>query len=360
MTEIDCAIVGAGIHGLCAAFWLSRRGKRVVVLDRHGPGHALGGSHGATRITRSSYHEADLVRLATEAHQDAWPTLERELGTALRAATPGLFFGPPDGPFGDYLRATLAAGVAVEAIPPTTARRLFPLLRIEDDDAVLLDHTAAMILAGKTMERLRSWLHAHGATFGWNMPARNLVADVDSVRIETSSGTVRARSAVVSAGAWSHELEPSMPVTTVLRQEVGYFDLDAPTARTRVGAFPVWARIARANDFVYGLPDHADAGTKAARHVTVGEGTDPDDEPPAIDRLALLDLAREHFAVPVRGLRAAEHCLYAMTPGQSFRVARSPLSSRIVQVTACSGHSFKFGPVIGRAAADLAMDLAVG
>ncbi len=354
MTGIDCAVVGAGIHGLCAAFWLTHQGKRVVILDRHGPGHSLGGSHGATRITRSSYHEAEFVRLATEAHQDAWPVLERELGTALRSHTPGLFFGPPAGPFGDYLRATLQTGAAVEQITPAEARRRFPLLRIDDRDAALLDHTAAVILAGKTMEHLRAWLLARGTEFWWHTPARDLFADGDSVRIETPSGVVAARSVVVGAGAWSHRLDPSMPATTALRQEVGYFDLDAPAALTRAGAFPVWARIGRANDFVYGLPDHAGAGTKAARHVTIGAGTDPDGQAPAIDELALLDLARERFAVPVRGLRATERCLYSMTPDHGFRVARSARSPRIVQLTACSGHSFKFGPVLGLRAATLA------
>lgn len=358
MIGVDCVVVGAGIHGLCAAFWLTRRGKRVVVLDRHGPGHALGGSHGATRITRSSYHEAEMVRLATEAHRDAWPILEGELGAALRVPTPGLFFGPPDGPFGDYLRATLEAGADAEQITPADARRRFPLLRIDDADAALLDQTAAVILARNTMEHLRGWLFAHGAEFCWHTPARSVVADVDSVRIETSSGVVRAKSVVISAGAWSHRLDPSMPLTTAIRQEVGYFDIDAPAASVRSGAFPVWARIGFANDFIYGLPDHAGAGTKAARHVTIGSGTDPDCEPPAIDERALLGLARERFVVPVLGLRSTEHCLYSMTPDQSLRVARSPRASRIVHITACSGHSFKFGPVLGRMAADLVAGIA--
>ena len=52
--ELDVAVVGAGVHGLCAAFALRRRGHRVVVLDRFDAGHDRGGSHGAARITRSS------------------------------------------------------------------------------------------------------------------------------------------------------------------------------------------------------------------------------------------------------------------------------------------------------------------
>jgi len=351
----DCAVLGAGIHGLCTAFWLHRRGcKRIALVERHGPAHTLGSSHGALRITRSSYHEASFVHLAARAHRDGWPALERALGKSLRIPTPGVFFGPPDGLFGDYLRATLAASTDVQQLDVDEAGQHFPLLRFAADDAVLLDRSAAMVLAAETMAGLRAFCTSEGIEVQWHTPVQRIDSEPGSVRVVTPRGSLHARTVVVAAGPWLARLQPrATPAPVVLRQQVGYFDLDAPAAAVQAGTFPVWARIGRgANDFQYGLPAHGQAGVKAARHVTAGPGIDPDAPPPPIDENALLALARERFVCTVRGLQDTEHCLYTMTPDQRFLVHTSPDDRRIVTIAACSGHGFKFGPVIGQLAAD--------
>lgn len=351
----DCVVVGAGIHGLCTAFWLHRAGlRRIAVVDRFGPGHDRGSSHGATRITRSSYHEPQFVQLAAAAHRDGWPVLERELGAPLRTATPGVFFGPPDGPFGAWLRAT-AAVECIRRIDVAAARHAFPLLRFGDDDAVLVDGSAAVVHAAETMQRLRDWLSAAGVEFHWMVSVERIEPAGRTLAVATSAGALRTRAAVVAAGADTGRLVPAAtPPLWVLRQQVGYFDVDAPAAAQAPGRFPVWARIGRTpNDFQYGLPDHGGAGLKAAAHRTAGPGDDADALAAAPDRAALLRLACERFCAPVRGLRASETCLYTMTGDQGFTIARAPTDPRLVVVAACSGHGFKFGPVVGRLAADL-------
>jgi len=356
VTQFDAIVIGAGIHGLCAAFWLRQSGRtRIAVLERYGPGHDRGSSHGATRITRSSYHEQQFVHLAATAHRDGWPALERALGKPLRVPTPGVFFGPPDGPFGAYLQATLAASDAVLQVSVPAAAAQFPCLRFAADDAVLVDHSAAMVLASATMAGLREWLVAAGVELHWHCPVERLDAEVDGLRVTTATGRLRCRGAIIAAGAGLLRLAPTpdRPLS-VLHQQVGYFAVDAEPAAQAAGTFPVWARIGReANDFQYGLPAHAGAGLKAAQHRTAGQGADPEAPAPPIDHAALLALAQERFAVPVRALLAAETCLYTMTRDQGFVVERSPDEPRIVSIAACSGHGFKFGPVIGRRAAEL-------
>ena len=355
MSPYDCVIVGAGIHGLCTAFWLRHRGlQNLLLLERHGPGHNRGSSHGQTRITRSSYHEPHLVRLAERAHRDAWPALERELGRSLRVSTPGVFFGPASGPFGDYLRATLGSCRDAEQVTAATARQRFPLLRFSAEDAVLVDHTAAMLLAADTMDGLRAWLAAKGVELRWHTPVLRLEPQAGYLDVAVPMATLKARNVVLAAGPWLPALVSGHEPLTVQRQEVGYFDVAADEAACRAGTFPVWARIGETpEDFHYGLPSHANSGLKAAVHRTTGPGCDPDAVPPAIDEGALMALARERFAVEVRGLRGSERCLYTMTSDQGLRVARHARIPHLVAIAACSGHAFKFGPIIGQMAADL-------
>jgi sarcosine oxidase len=51
---------------------------------------------------------------------------------------------------------------------------------------------------------------------------------------------------------------------------------------------------------------------------------------------------------------ADNSCRYTMTPDEDFILDRHPEHPQIVIASACSGHGFKFGIVIGRILADLA------
>lgn len=351
----EVVIVGGGIAGLCAAFHLRRRGCRnLVVLDRFAAGHAHGSSHGESRITRSSYPDRRYVALAARAHREGWPLLECELGAPLRRSTPGVFFGPPTGPFGAFLAATLGACREVERVDVDTARRAFPLLRIDDGDAVLRDHTAALLAAATTMQGLRDWLRRHDVELRQPVVVGRPRPEEAAIALPCGATTLRTRRLLVAAGAWTGDLVPGLrPQLTVLRQQVGYVAVAAPAAATAVGTFPVWARIGHGDEFDYGLPEFGRPGLKLARHRTTGPADDPDAVAATVDDGALLALARTRLRPPVRGLHGSETCLYTVAPGEHLTVAPHADDARIVVMTTCSGHGFKFAPVLGADAADL-------
>jgi sarcosine oxidase len=53
-------------------------------------------------------------------------------------------------------------------------------------------------------------------------------------------------------------------------------------------------------------------------------------------------------------LLQAKTCLYTMTPDGDFLLDRLPGAPQVVVASPCSGHGFKFAPVIGEILADLA------
>ena len=59
-------------------------------------------------------------------------------------------------------------------------------------------------------------------------------------------------------------------------------------------------------------------------------------------------------------LRAAKTCLYTMTPDRNFLIDRLPGAPNIVVASPCSGHGFKFAPVVGEILADLATEGGTG
>jgi sarcosine oxidase len=47
--------------------------------------------------------------------------------------------------------------------------------------------------------------------------------------------------------------------------------------------------------------------------------------------------------------------MYTLTPDEHFVIAKHPAHPQVVLASPCSGHGFKFTPVIGEVLADLAM-----
>ena len=75
-------------------------------------------------------------------------------------------------------------------------------------------------------------------------------------------------------------------------------------------------------------------------------------EDEALIRPALAD----HIPAANGRLLAAKTCLYTVTPDHDFIIDRAPGRSRVIVASPCSGHGFKFAPLIGEILADLALD----
>src|SRR2546429_5758834 len=99
-SAFDVIIVGLGAMGSAAACHLARRGKRVLGLDRFDPPHALGSSHGQTRIIREAYFENPLYVPLIQRAYELWADLEQVTGQRLFRTTGGLMNGRPDRPVG--------------------------------------------------------------------------------------------------------------------------------------------------------------------------------------------------------------------------------------------------------------------
>src|SRR5947208_3764512 len=96
-SRFDVVIVGLGAMGSAVACHLSRRGERVLGLDRFAPPHALGSSHGLTRIIREAYFEHPLYVPLVQRAYELWADLEKQSGERLLLQTGGLMIGPQDG-----------------------------------------------------------------------------------------------------------------------------------------------------------------------------------------------------------------------------------------------------------------------
>jgi len=93
----DVIVVGVGAMGSSACYHLAGRGAKVLGLEQFDIPHALGSSHGYSRMIRMAYYEhPDYVPLLRRAYE-LWRELEAASGQTLFHEVGGVYMGPPTG-----------------------------------------------------------------------------------------------------------------------------------------------------------------------------------------------------------------------------------------------------------------------
>jgi sarcosine oxidase len=337
----DVVVVGLGAMGSAAARSLGRRGIETVALERFRVGHTRGSSHGPTRIFRLSYPEPEYVRMSVRA-LELWRELEHDADETLLVKTGGLDIG------GDAERCAASlsdVGVAHEWLDAEECERRFPGMAAPG--RALYQEDAGVCLAGRTVAAQVALAAADGVDVREEVEVLALRPRDDGVAVDTATGPIEARVAIVTPGAWA-KLILAVPVTASL-QTVAYF---SPTDESH--AWPTYIEWEDDGVAWYLVPAEGDApGLKAGEH-RPGRTVDPKEGPfypdgPTIDRTA--GFVRRRFPGLDPEPRAPEVCLYELTPDEHFILDRE---GSIVVGTGGSGHGFKFAPLLGEVLADLA------
>jgi len=343
----DAIVVGGGAVGTATARTLTERGRQVLLLERFEIGHARGSSGGPTRIFRISYHHPDYVRMARLALAE-WRDLEARAGERLLITTGGLDVGAGGR---ETASALEAAGEHLEYLEPGAVRERWPALRFEPDAEIFLQEEGGVCMAERTVNAQARLAAESGATILQHTKVERITADGDGVEVNTEGSTHRAPVAVIAAGPWAGGLlrDAGLPIPLVPSfEQVTYFSLDDPSPMPTIIDWTV--------DPVqtpYVVPQPEEPGHfKVSVHKS-GPAVDPDERSfdPDPDRVArVTDYTRTRFA-PHRPTGATDTCLYTNTPDEDFVLDRQ---GPIVIGSPCSGHGFKFTPLIGRILADLA------
>lgn len=357
----DAIVVGLGGMGSAAAAHLAARGARVLGLEQFTPAHALGSSHGDTRIIRQAYFE----------HPDYVPLLTRsyELFADLDAADPGLLvetgglmLGTRDSqPVAGSLASAQRWDLPHELLETAEIRRRFPTFAPAADTVALFEQRAGFVRPERTVTAQLGRADRQGADLRFGEQVQSWSATGEGVRVRTSAGEHRADRLVVTAGAWSPRLlaDLGLPLA-VERQLLFWFDPLGGAPQFGVGRHPVFIWEQPSGLQLYGFPavDGPDGGVKVA-FFRAGGPADPDRldreiHPAEVERMRAT-LARclpRAAGTFQRGVA----CLYTTTPDEHFVIAPHPEHPNVVVAAGFSGHGFKFVPVVGEILADLTLD----
>ncbi|MEO3973904.1 N-methyl-L-tryptophan oxidase [Streptomyces sp. CAU 1734] len=365
----DVIVLGLGGMGSAAAAHLAERGARVLGLEKFGPVHRQGSSHGGSRITRQSYFEDPAyVPLLLRAYE-LYDRLEQDTGQDIATLCGGLMIGRPDSrTVAGSLRSAEQWGLPHEILDAAELRRRFPTLTPADDEVALHEARAGLLRPENTVAAHLTLAARAGAELRYEEPVTRWEPYAGGVRVHTARGTYTAGQLVVCPGAWAPELLADLRVPiTIERQIMFWFRPDGGVGPYLPGKQPIYVWEDPAGVQIYGFPaiDGPDGGVKVAFFRKAGEGRAAMVcTPQTIDRtvhereVAVMAEQLAHRLPTLAGtfIKAAT-CMYSTTPDEHFVIARHPAHPDAVTV-ACgfSGHGFKFVPVVGEILADLALD----
>lgn len=326
------AVVGGGVHGLCTAWALRERGFQVDVFEGDMPRQS---SWGETRIFRFAYFESPsyvpLMRQAFGRWQ-ALPGVSGRLGEAVGA----VYAGSPHSPVIEGVLAAAAAhdisirvnSVALDGNPYGFT---FPA-----DWIWILESQAGFLRSDLAMRALRRMLEAFRVRF-FRREVREWGIQGDDIRVEG----IRYDGVVLAPGSYLPELLPAWaPYLRVTEQTAVWatvydfgphpnavFGIDAP------------------NGFLYGFPPLAGPRSelKFGNHV-------PAEVPVPAEKLV------DQLLPYVMGLSGEVSrtmpCAYTNTRDGNFLIdfVGDP---RVIAISACSGHGFKFAPAIGQLVSEM-------
>ncbi|MFD6300960.1 FAD-dependent oxidoreductase [Streptomyces sp. NPDC060235] len=350
-------VVGGGAMGSAAAWRLAARGDDVTLLERFRPGHDRGSSHGTSRIFRLAYADPFYVDLTVRA-LPLWQRLEEATGRRILTLTGAVDHGPAAVIEALHEGLTRVGRPAERLVPDQVAER-WPGLRA--DTSALYHPEAGRLHADESVAAFQQAARDHGADVQHGVRVSGVSVEGDSVRVRVEGQEdIRADAVVVAVGSWTADLLVngsdgplrSLPALRVTQEQPAHFPAADPLSWPSFIHHPGAAlpAVGPTVDGVYGLGSVE--GVKAGFH-GIGPVVDPEHR----DRTPDAETVRALAAYAERWLPGVEHtapepltCLYTTTKQHDFIADRQ---GPVTVLGGCSGHAFKFAPVLGELAADL-------
>jgi len=215
MQTTDVVVIGAGIVGSAAAYYLARAGVKVTLIDRRLPvasGAATQACAGGVRQQGRAPVEIPLAIYSI----DLWTRLETELESDL-----------------DYRQEGMTVLVDDDVLIPLLSNRIkteqsqgLGIKLVEGTDLHdLVEGLSPQMVAGSycstdghanPMATINAFIGAArrlGARMKWNCPAESLIIGNDRITaVKTPQGNINCRYAILSAGYWSRSIAAAVGI----------------------------------------------------------------------------------------------------------------------------------------------------
>lgn len=355
--RVQAAVIGLGALGSAALWRLAARGVEVIGFEQFGIGHALGSSHGQTRLFREACLEhPGLGPMAAESRA-LFRQLEQVSGDGLLRITGGYLVGAAESDVvAGTIRAAEANGLPHELLDHRELTNRLPQLSgLTAADVGVFDPGCGAINPEATVTAAVTEAARLGADVHADTRVESVVASGDGVAITAGGRDYVADTVIIAAGAWLPPFIPELELVPIRTPLHWFAPAQGGSAEAGFGVedFPVVVRQIDPDTVLWGH------GAIDGGLVKLGLGDIWGERPPRIDPSTVdrgIDSAewRRLSAVvrqAVPGLdptpARVEPCMITLSPDHQFVIGPTAASPRVLVAGGDSGHAFKHCLAIG-------------
>jgi sarcosine oxidase len=359
--DADVAVIGLGSAGGMAAWRLAERGATVHGYEQFGIAHDLGAAGGESRMFRStSLRDPRFIPLARDSVA-YWRRLESAAGRQLLTLCGELVIGSSSTPTMKHLHELLAEfALPHEVLDAAEMRHRYPEHQMADDEYAVRDFTAGYVRPELAVMSAIERARRCGAQIFDHTAVERVEPAADGVEVATAGGVRRYRRAIVSTGPWAGELLPAYQPLLQVRRLLAAWFLPRDARDFRPDRFPVYLRfLPGSDDAFYGFPTVDGSSVKIGLPSTNTPVAAPEfvsrEFTPA-ELAAYADVVNQYLpSLHPDPVRTGAYSEAYSSDGQGL-VGPIPGAEGVIALCGFSGHGFKYVPLFGEIAADLALD----
>jgi sarcosine oxidase len=333
-------VIGAGVVGAGVAWHLAKRGHRVTLIEQGAVPNPIGASFDQHRLTRRIYAEQPHYARSMDEAYAAWAELFAAMGEDHLERCGALSCSAIPGDWADRGRRTLdEIGARYELLSGKETEERYPFLTPGRIRWSVLEPDGGVLMA----DRITAALARLCAEAGVDIRGNTRVIEIkkDATAVTETNDAFSFDQVVVASGAWIPQLLPELGRDVEpCRNVVVYFDPPVEFAE-------MWRKAPGIIDFggpeeVWGIPPVRGTDLKLADVGVRGRalaGSRAEAEAREIDeiRSAFHGVLRDFDLYRVKRSKV---CWNHDSPDSRFMLRRD---GRVVMVSACAGHGFKFG-----------------
>ena len=354
-------IVGGGIVGVTAAYWLAQKNRPVTLLDQFDIPNQWQASGDHLRVFRLTYGKDAFYTDMALKTLPLWLDLNAQSNDKILLQNGVLELAAKTHGYEEQSFNVLKEmKVHVAKLSKDEVRKNYPMINSRAIKYGLFHKEGGMLWAQRAVAAYAALAQRKGAKFRPHTKVTAVLHDKKSgiKGIKDSTGKVwKGDSYLFAGGVWTPELlkDFRLPIK-VTRQFQLYVRPPANRGRYRPEHFPVFAALPAG---FYGFPLHIHGFLKIGDHRKGPAGKPgpgaPTEAPPAFEKKCRAFLRR--YIPELADFTEFEGavCHYDNTKDDDFILDRLPDAPNGFVAAGFSGHGFKFAPLVGKTMAELMM-----
>jgi monomeric sarcosine oxidase len=351
-------IVGGGIMGASAAYWLSRAGRSVTILDQAEIPNCHAASGDQLRTFRMTYGKDAFYTDMAAKSLPLWLDLCQQTSDKFLVQNGFLDLAVRAHGYEEQcLKVLQDQKRPFQVLEKEDLRRYYPMMNSRAFRSGLLHREGGMIWAMRAVSAILGLCQRKGVKVRCQVSITGLSKAGGVIKgLKDSAGrTWQAENYLFAPGAWAPKLlKPWRLPIKVTRQSQIYLRPPLNRGRYRQEHFPPF--LVESASF-YGFPMHIHGFMKIG-DLKKGSPAEPGDAPereisPAFERRVRAFLKRYIPELANFSEYEGHVAYYANTKDGDFIMDRLPDASNGFIMAGFSGHGFKFGPLLGQAMAQL-------